>query len=378
MPEEKIFWTGNEMVARAAIAAGCRFFAGYPITPSSEIAAYAARLLPLYGGIFVQMEDEIAAMGAVIGASLAGMKSVTATSGPGFSLKQENLGFACMCEVPCVIVDVMRGGPSTGLPTAISQSDLMQAKWGTHGDHTIIVLAPSFLIEVYTEMIRAFNLSEKYRTPVTVLIDEVLGHMSEGVIIPKEDEIEIFNRVKPSVPPEEYLPFDDSFGDVPPMASYFEGYRFHMTGLSHDKGGFPTTVPEVCQAEEERMMRKIDANVPDIEKYEEFLMEDADIAMVSFGSTARAAKVAVLEARKQGVRIGLFRPLTVWPFPIEPLREYNYKIRAAIVPEMNLGQMRLEVERTFGPQTPVHGVNAVGGAPIEPEQIIQKVMEVSK
>jgi 2-oxoglutarate ferredoxin oxidoreductase subunit alpha len=378
LSEEKIFWTGNEMTARAAIVAGCRFFAGYPITPSSEIAAFMARLLPKHGGSFIQMEDEIAAMGAIIGGSLAGAKSMTATSGPGYSLKQEHIGYACMAEVPCVVINVMRGGPSTGLPTAPAQSDLMQAKWGTHGDHTAVAIAPSYLKEVYLETIRAFNISEKYRTPVTVLLDEILGHMSEGVVLPKDDEIDIFNRVKPTVPPEEYYPFDTAFGDVPPMASYFEGYRFHVTGLNHDKTGFPTTVPEVCHDDAVRMLRKIDANVKDIEKYDEFMMQDADIAVVSFGTTARAAKVAVIEARKQGIRAGLFRPITVWPFPTEALREYNYKVRTAVVPEMNLGQMRLEVERTFGPQTPVHGVNAVGGAPIEPEPIIQKIKEVNK
>ena len=378
MAEEKIFWTGNEMVAQAALKAGCRFFAGYPITPSSEIAAHLAVELPKYGGTFIQMEDEIAAMGAIIGASLAGAKSLTATSGPGFSLKQEHIGYACIAEVPCVIVNVMRGGPSTGLPTAPAQSDLMQAKWGTHGDHPIIAVAPSYLKEIYTETIRSFNMSEKYRVPVIILLDEILGHMTEGVVMPKDKDIKIFDRVKPTVPPEEYKPYDVSKGDVPPMAAYFEGYRFHVTGLNHDETGFPTTVPQVVQADEERMMRKVDANIADIQKYDEFMMEDADIAVVSFGSTARAAKVAVMEVRKKGVRAGLFRPITVWPFPILPLREYNYKVRAAVVPEMNLGQMRLEVERTFGPQMPVTGVNAVGGVPIEPDAIINAIMEANK
>ncbi len=376
MPEEKIFWTGNEMTARAAIAAGCTFFAGYPITPSSEVASEMASELPKVGGTFIQMEDEIAAMGAIIGASLAGRKTMTATSGPGFSLKQENLGFACIVEAPCVIVNVMRGGPSTGLPTAPAQADLMQAKWGTHGDHSIIVSAPSYLLEVYTETIRAFNLAEKYRTPVTVLIDEILGHMSEGVVLPKPEEIEIFNRVKPSVPPEEYYPFDTAFGDVPPMAAYFEGYHFHMTGLNHDKSGFPTTNPAICHADEERMLRKIDANVADIEKYEELNTADAEILLVSFGSSARAARVAMNEAREQGIKVGLFRPITVWPFPLEAIRAYRKQIKAAIVPEMNLGQMRGEVEKALGPDIPVYGVNAVGGVPIEPPEIMNKIMEV--
>lgn len=376
MPEEKIFWTGNEMTTKAAIAAGCTFFAGYPITPSSEIAAEMALDLPKVGGVFIQMEDEIAAMGAIIGASLAGRKTMTATSGPGFSLKQENLGFACIAEVPCVIVNVMRGGPSTGLPTAPAQSDLMQARWGTHGDHSIIVSAPSYLLEVYTETIRAFNLSEKYRTPVTVLLDEILGHMSEGVVLPKPGEIEIFDRVKPSVPPEKYYPFDTAFGDVPPMAAYFEGYRFHVTGLNHDKSGFPTTNPAVCHADEVRMMRKIDANTADIEKYEEAETKDADILLVSFGSCARSARVAMKEARKQGIKVGLLRPVTVWPFPLEAVRAYRKKIKAAIVPEMNLGQMIGEVQKALGPDVPTYGVNVTGGIPIEPPEILQKIMEV--
>lgn len=377
MSEEKIFWTGNEMVVEAAIAAGCRFFGGYPITPSSEIAASMARHLPLVDGIFIQMEDEIAAMGAVIGASLAGAKALTATSGPGFSLKQEHIGYACIAEAPCVIVNVMRGGPSTGLPTAPAQSDLMQAKWGTHGDHSIIVSAPAYLKEIYLEVIRAFNMSEKYRTPVTVLIDEVLGHMSEGVVLPKPEELEIVNRVKPTVPPEEYYPFDTSFGDVPPMAAYFEGYRFHITGLNHDKTGFPTTSPDICNAEERRMLRKIDANIKDIEKFEFTMFDDADIAVVSFGHTARAAKVAIKEARKLGIKAGLFRPITVWPFPTEHLRAHRSHIKAVVVPEMNLGQMITETQRTFGPDIPQYGVNAVGGVPIEPHEIFNKIKEIA-
>ena len=376
MSKEKIFWTGNEMVAQAAIVAGCRFFGGYPITPSSEIASHLATLLPKYGGTFIQMEDEIAAMGAIIGASLAGAKSMTATSGPGFSLKQENLGFACITEVPCVIVNVMRGGPSTGLPTAPAQADLMQAKWGTHGDHPIIVSAPSTLYEVYMETIRAFNMAEKYRVPVIVLLDEILGHMSEGVILPEADEIETFDRVKPSVPPEEYFPYDTAFGDVPPMAVYFEGYRFHTTGLNHDKSGFPTTNPEVCHADEVRMERKITANIKDIENFEEVNTDDADILMVAFGSCARSAMVAMLEARKEGIKVGLFRPVTVWPFPKEHIRKYRDRVKTVIVPEMNLGQMIGEVEKAIGPDIPLYGVNKTGGVPIEPEEITQKIMEV--
>jgi 2-oxoglutarate ferredoxin oxidoreductase subunit alpha len=315
-------------------------------------------------------------MGAIIGASLAGVKSLTATSGPGFSLKMENLGFACIAEVPCVIVNVMRGGPSTGLPTHPAQADFQQARWGTHGDHPVIVLAPSYLIEIYNETIRAFNLSEKYRVPVIILIDEILGHMSEGVVLPHITVKDIFNRMKPNVPPEKYNPFDTSYGDVPPMANYFEGYRFHITGLNHDKTGFPTTNPEICNSEEKRLMRKVEANIKDIEKYQEIEMEDAEIGLFSFGSSVRASRVAMKMAREQGVKVGLFRPVTVWPFPYEAILKYRTQLKGAIVPEMNLGQMRVEVERVFGPDMPVYGVNRVGGVPIEPEEIYQKIMEI--
>lgn len=373
--EEKTFLTGNEIVAHAAIEAGCDFFAGYPITPSSEIAQEMAAMLPKINGVFIQMEDEIASMGAVIGASLSGAKALTATSGPGFSLKVENLGFACMAEVPCVIVNVMRGGPSTGLPTQLAQADLMQAKWGTHGDHSTIALAPAYLTEVYTETVRAFNLSEKYRTPVILLLDEVIGHMSEAITLPEHGALEIINRVKPTCPPEEYYPFDSSKGDVPPMAAYFEGYRFHVTGLNHDKFGFPTTNPDICNSEEIRMVRKIEANIADIELYEEIEMADAEIMIVSFGSTARAARVAVKKLRADGVKAGLFRPITVWPFPLQKIRSYRKQIKAAVCAEMNLGQMTGEVEKALGPDVPLKGVYKVGGVPIEPFEIVQKAME---
>ncbi len=377
MTEEKVFLTGNEIVAHAAIEAGCDFYAGYPITPSSEIAQDMAAMLPKHNGVFIQMEDEIASMGAVIGASLSGAKTLTATSGPGFSLKVENIGFACMAEVPCVIVNVMRGGPSTGLPTQLAQADLMQAKWGTHGDHSCIALAPAYLTEVYTETVRAFNLAEKYRTPVILLLDEVIGHMSEAITLPEHGSLEVIDRVKPTCPPEEYDPYDSSQGDVPPMAVYFEGYRFHVTGLNHDKTGFPTTNPEICNSEEIRMVRKIDANIKDIENYEEIEMTDAEIMIVSFGSTARAARVAVKKLRADGVKAGSFRPITVWPFPLEKIRSYRKQIKAAVVAEMNLGQMTGEVEKALGPDVPLTGVYKVGGVPIEPFDIVQKAMEVA-
>jgi 2-oxoglutarate ferredoxin oxidoreductase subunit alpha len=375
---EAVFWSGNEVVAEAAIAAGCRFFGGYPITPSSEIAAVMSKRLPEVGGTFIQMEDEIAAMGAVIGASMAGAKSMTATSGPGFSLKQENIGFACMVEAPCVVVDVQRGGPSTGLPTHPGQSDFMQARWGTHGDHATIALAPAYLRELYLEMIRAFNLSEKFRVPVIVLIDEIIGHMSECFVVPTPDEYAIANRVKPNLPPDKYNPYEVNDGElVPPMANYFEGYRFHATGLNHDKTGFPTTDPIVCHLDEVRQIDKVAKNRGEIDRWEEVMVDDAEILVVAFGSTARGAHTAIEDARRVGIRAGLFRPITVWPFPDEAVRRLASRMKAVIVAEMNLGQMVLEVERAVHSDIKVVGCHKVGGVPIEPYEIVAKIREVA-
>ncbi|MCX6639172.1 MAG: 2-oxoacid:acceptor oxidoreductase subunit alpha [bacterium] len=373
-----VFWQGNEVVAEAAIAAGCRFYAGYPITPSSEIAHVMAERLPQVGGKFIQMEDEIASMGAIIGASLTGVKSMTATSGPGFSLKMENIGYAYMAEVPCVIVNVMRGGPSTGLPTAIGQSDVQQARWGTHGDHPTIALAPAFHREIYLSTIKAFNLSEKYRIPVMLMLDEVLAHMSEGMRVPEPSDYHLVDRVKPSVTPEEYFPYDTRFGDVPPMASYFEGFRFHVTGLNHTKTGFPTTNPDICQSEEERMIRKVMKDADALAEYESYLLDDAEIAIYAFGSTARGARGAVDEARKQGIKVGLFRAITLWPFPDKAIYALAKRVKAFVVPEVNLGQMIQEVERAAHRDMPIVGVNKVGGIPIPPSEILSKIKEVAK
>lgn len=371
-----VFWPGNIIVAEAAIAAGCRFFGGYPITPSSEIAHVMSKRLPEVKGKFIQMEDEIAAMGAVIGASLTGMKAMTATSGPGFSLKQENIGYACMIEAPCVVVNVMRGGPSTGLPTAIGQSDIMQARWGTHGDRPVIALTPAYSDEVYSETIRAFNLAEKFRTPVFLLIDEVLGHLSERLEIPDPSEYELIERPRPTVKPEDYNPYDPSFGDVPPIADYFSGYRYHTTGLNHDMTGFPTTSQELGQSEQERMIRKVMSKVDEFESYEEYMTEDADILIVTFGSTARAAMVAVSDARAAGIKAGLFRPITLWPFPEDKLRELSKNIKGIVVPEANLGQLIYEIQRVAHCDAPIVGVNKVGGVPIYPNEILVKIKEL--
>lgn len=360
--------SGNAVVAEAAVDAGCRFYAGYPITPSSEIAADMSRSMPRVGGVFIQMEDEIASMGAVIGASLAGLKAMTATSGPGFSLKQENIGFACIAEVPCVIVNVMRGGPSTGLPTLPSQGDVMQTRWGTHGDHSIIALAPATLTEVYWETIRAFNLAERYRTPVVLLLDEILGHMSERVELPDPAEVEIVNRAKPEVPPEEYLPYATNGSYVPPMADFFSGYRYHVTGLTHDVTGFPTEEPATSQALIERLTAKIMDNLDDILKNEEIGLADAEIMVLAYGSVARSAQVVIAQARAAGLKIGLFRPVTLWPFPSRRVAELAQQVKGILVPELNMGQLVGEVERVAG-LTPVTPLNKANGQPITPTEI---------
>ncbi len=371
------FWPGNIVVAEAAVAAGCNFFAGYPITPSSEIAAHMALKLPRVGGHFIQMEDEIGAMGAVIGASLAGAKALTATSGPGFSLKLENLGFGYIVEAPCVVVNVMRGGPSTGLPTHPAQADVMQARWGTHGDHPTIAIAPAFHQETYMETIRAFNLAEELRMPVILLIDEVLGHLSEGVVPPEPGSFEIVERRRTDAPPEEYLPYDTSQGDVPPFVPYFEGYRWHTTGLNHDATGFPTTDPDNVHENELRLIRKVTGNRDLIDKIEWFEAEDAEIGIFSFGSTARAAMVAVKELRAKGIKAGLMRPVTLWPFPNHQLHDWAAGLKALVVAEFNLGQMVYEVERSVHREMTIVRVTKTGGVPISPAEIRNAVEEVA-
>ena len=369
------FLQGNEACAYGALYAGCRFFAGYPITPSTEVAEVMAKELPKVGGKFIQMEDEIGAMAAIIGASLTGVKSLTATSGPGFSLKQENLGYACITEVPCVIINVMRGGPSTGMPTGPSQSDVMQAKWGTHGDHPAICIVPASVQELFTETVRAFNLSEKYRMPVTVMPDEIVGHMRERIEIPEPGVIPLTDRTPPSVEPEEYKPYDTRFGDVPPLAAFGSEYRFHVTGLNKAEDGFPTTRAELVQQEEERQMRKIEDHIDDIVSYEEYMLDDADVAVVAFGSTARSARFAVREAREAGIKAGLFRIITYWPFPEKQIAGIARRVKAIITPEMNLGMTFHEVMRCAAGKSTVSGIFRVDGEPINPGQILDKIKE---
>ncbi len=367
------FLQGNEACALAAVAAGCRFYAGYPISPSSEVAEYLSSLLPRCGGRFIQMEDEIAAMGAIIGGSLAGLKAMTATSGPGLSLKQENLGYACMAEVPCVIINVMRGGPSTGAPTSPAQGDIMQARWGTHGDHPTIALTPGSVDEIYRKTIRAFNLAERFRTPVQLLLDEINGHMREKVWVPAAEDIEIVNRTAPPPPSPGYLPYRLDNKLVPQLAPFGTGYRYHVTGLDHGEDGFPTNDPKERARLHKRLMDKISKFEEELEDYERVDVEDADTLLVAFGSTARSAMGALRTARSQGKRVGLFRPITLWPFPEKAFRQAASRAKRILVAEMNLGQLILEIERLTAPGQEVSGVQRSDGEPINPLQILERL-----
>lgn len=364
---------GNEACVEGAITAGMKFYAGYPITPSTEIAELYAERLPKIGGKFIQMEDEIAGIAAAIGASLTGVKSMTATSGPGFSLKQENIGYAAITEIPVVIVDVQRAGPSTGQPTSPSQGDMMQAKWGTHGDHPVIALCPSSVKETFELTIRAFNLAEKYRMPVLLMMDEVIGHMREKVEIPDASEIEVIDRKRPTCSSEDYLPYKPEANLVPLMADFGSGYRYHVTGLVHDETGFPSNSTEIADKLVRRLVDKIELNKEDIISWEEENTEDADVIIFAYGCVARAAKTAIKMLREKGIKVGLFRPITIWPFPEERLIELSKKTKLIIAPEMNLGQMVLEVERLCNKHTKIERLNKVNGEIIYPEEIISKI-----
>jgi 2-oxoglutarate ferredoxin oxidoreductase subunit alpha len=355
---------GNEACVKGALAAGCTFYGGYPITPSSEIAEQMVRALPGVGGVFIQMEDEIASLASVIGASLGGSKAMTATSGPGFSLMQEHIGFATMAEVPCVIVNVMRGGPSTGMPTSPSQGDVMQARWGTHGDHPAIVLAPSSVGEVFDLTVKAFNLSERFRTPVILLYDEIIGHTRESVVLP--DSVTVVDRVRPAEKTEDFWPKKAASDGVPEMAAFGDGYRFHVTGLAHDTRGFPTNDSSVAEALINRLHMKVESHVDEIIEVETFMMDDADIAIFAYGIVGRSAREAVERARADGIRAGLIRPLTLWPFPQANVAEAAHQVNTIIVAEMNLGQLIGEVERAAGGQTEIVGHLRADGEPITP------------
>lgn len=369
---------GNEACAEGAIAAGMRFFAGYPITPSTEIAEALAERLPQVGGKFIQMEDEIASMAAVIGASLAGVKSMTATSGPGFSLKQENLGFASFCEVPCVVVNVQRAGPSTGLPTSPAQGDVMQARWGTHGDHPIIALCPWSVREAFDLTVESFNLSEALRIPVILLTDEVVGHMRERVELPPAGELTLIDRKRPDGPRESYVPFRAGPDGVPLMADFGTGYRYHVTGLTHDEHGFPVSAGPVAGALLERLHAKLERRRDDLDRVATLEMEDAEFAVFAYGGAARSAAAAVRLARAEGLRAGLFRPQVIWPFPDRSVSRLAGKVRGVLTVEMNLGQLHAEVQRVVCGRVPVVHFGRVDGELPSPRDILAALKEVAR
>ncbi len=374
-PGRQVLLQGNEAIVEGALAAGCKFFAGYPITPATEISEIMAHRLPSVGGTFIQMEDEIASMGAIVGASMAGAKAMSATSGPGFSLMQENLGYACATEVPCVLVNVMRGGPSTGLPTNVSQGDVMQARWGTHGDHPIIVLAVSTTRDCFDITVKAFNLSEKYRTPVVILADEVVAHTREKISLPHPEEIEVVERIRPTMPPEWYVPYEDNSRGVPPMGIFGDGYRYHVTGLVHDVRGFPTQRQDEIVPFINRLFRKINQHFIDILHADFESVEDAEIIVIAYGSVARSARRAVRDARAKGVKAGLAQLITLWPFPRQILEPLLRKARVVLVPELNLGQVSREVKRINQGMTRVETLQRIDGNLIRPEEILVRIMK---
>ena len=379
MAENKmVLMQGNEACVRGAIAAGMTFYAGYPITPSTEIAEISAQLLPRIGGVFIQMEDEISSMAAIIGASSVGAKAMTATSGPGFSLMQENIGYASMTEMPCVVVNVQRSGPSTGLPTSPSQGDVMQARWGTHGDHPVIVLCPANVEETYYLTIRAFNLSEKYRVPVVFLMDEMVGHLREGIRIPAASEIEVVNRKLPDPDDKDWLPYKaDPDTLVPTIPPFGKGWRYHVTGLAHGERGTSIGAGAGTDKLCTRLMEKIERNKDDILQWEEIMTEDAEVIVVCYGGTTRSAIKAVKDARAAGIKAGIFRPISIWPFPAEALLNAAKQAKNIIVAEHNYGQLLLEIERVVKNNGEISFLGRVDGEIIMPDQIFDKIKEVT-
>jgi 2-oxoglutarate ferredoxin oxidoreductase subunit alpha len=373
----KWYLNGDVACAEGGIAAGCRFFAGYPITPATEIAERMAVRMPQVDGIFIQMEDEISSMAAILGASWGGMKSMTSTSGPGFSLMMENYGLGIMMETPTVIVNVQRGGPSTGLPTLVGQGDVMQTKWGTHGDIQAIALAPQSPQECFDLTVKAFNLSERFRTPVVVLTDESVGHMTELVEIPAPETIKLVDRKRPRMKPENYLPYEGGKNLVPPMPSAGEGYRIITTGLTHDERGYPIINSETQEKLLDRLIRKITDFSDEIIDYEEFLVKDADVVVVTYGISSRPSKRAVKLARADGIKVGMIRLRTVWPFPEEVIRDLASRVRGLVVPEVNEGQVALEVERAACGDANVLHVGC-GGRIHHPDEILSAIEEVEK
>jgi 2-oxoglutarate ferredoxin oxidoreductase subunit alpha len=377
MATREVISTGNELAAIAAVDAGCKFFGGYPLTPSSEVMHVISDLLPKVGGVSIQMEDEIAGVCAVIGASMSGVRALTATSGPGISLKAENLGLAQMAEVPLVCVNVMRGGPSTGLPTRVSQGDVAQAKNPSHGDYKSITLCAGSLAECYTETVRAFNLADRFMQPVFVLLDETLGHMHGKADLPTAEDVKagIVPRKTFDGPAQEYFPYECEHDEPAVLNPMFKGYRYHFTGLHHDKNGFPTEEIETCRKLIQRLEDKVELHKDELESYEEFEMQDAEIMIIAYGSVSLAAKEAIRHLREQGIKAGLFRPITLWPSPAEKMKEYTDKIKKVLVVELNIGQYRDEVQRATS-RLDIEGLFKVNGRPISPYEIVNKVKEL--
>jgi len=376
--EGEFFMSGDEACAEGAISAGCLFFAGYPITPATEIAERMSDRLPEVGGTYIQMEDELASMAAILGASWGGAKAMTATSGPGFSLMMENIGLGVMLETPCVVANVQRAGPSTGLPTLVAQGDMMQARWGSHGSYSIIALSPSSPQEVFDQTIQAFNLAERFRVPVLVMTDGAVGHMYEKVVIPPLSEIDLVARRKPEAPPGEYLPYEPDTDLVPPMANSGEGYRFHVTGLTHDERGYPAMNAEAQDTLIRRLVGKIEGNSREIIELEEDGIDGAEVVVCTYGITARVALIAVERARSEGIPVGMLRLITVWPFPEERIAGISRQVKAFVVPEINYGQVSLEVERVAGGMAKTVPVPHMGGTVHDPQVIVEAIRQAAK
>ena len=371
------FMEGNEAMTEGAIAAGARFYAGYPITPSSEVAESSSVRLPQVGGVYIQMEDEISSMAALIGASAAGKKAYSATSGPGLSLMSENLGVAVMSEVPLVLIDVQRSGPSTGLATKPAQGDIMQARYGTHGDHSIITVTPSSVQDCFDLMVTAFNLAEKYRTPVIFLADGIVGHLQEQCVLKSPEELEIINRTQPDCDPKDYVPFKFD-GNVHPLPAFGSKYIFKLNGSMHDETGFPNAKPENADRVIRHLTKKIEDHADEIAITRKYQLDDAEYVIITYGGVARAALSAMKKAREKGIKVGVLQIITLWPVPAKEIAAVMDKAKAVIVPEMNLGQYIGEVERRNPRKIPVVGVNRIDSKPIQPAEILAKIEEVAK
>ncbi|MGB5965444.1 MAG: 2-oxoglutarate synthase subunit alpha [Sulfurimonadaceae bacterium] len=377
MATREVISTGNELAAIAAVDAGCMFFGGYPLTPSSEVMHVISDLLPKIGGVAIQMEDEIGGICAVIGAAMVGQRALTATSGPGMSLKAEQLGLAQMAEVPLVCVNVMRGGPSTGLPTRVSQGDVLQAKNPSHGDYKSITFAAGSLAECYTEVVRAFNVADRFMQPVIVLLDETIGHMHGKAILPTVEDVKagIVPRKTFDGPAEEYFPYQCEHDEPAVLNPMYTGYRYHFTGLHHDKNGFPTEEIETCRKLIQRLEDKVALHEDEVESYEEFMMDDAEIMIVAYGSVSLAAKESIRHLRAEGIKAGLFRPITIWPSPAKKIKEHTDKIKTVLVVELNIGQYHSEIQRASA-RLDIEGLFKVNGRPISPHEIVSKVKEL--